>query len=92
MLTYSGPIADALTPSGCLRRPAGRTSTVGTLARFMELQPDDPTVFATAFIYFSGHQRINRGRADRRLEQLRREPYVRHELPMIGRAVKNISF
>jgi hypothetical protein len=21
-------------------------------------QPDDPTVFATAFIYFSGHQRI----------------------------------
>jgi hypothetical protein len=55
-------------------------------------RPDDPSVFATAFILFQRSPAHDRGRGDRWLEQLRREPYVRHELPMIGRAVRTCRF
>jgi hypothetical protein len=51
-----------------------------------------PTVFATAFIYFSGHQRMIAARTIGGWSSFAANRHVRHELPMIGRAVKNMSF
>jgi hypothetical protein len=46
----------------------------------------------SSLIYFGGHQRVIAAATIGGWSKLRREPYVRHELSMIGRAVKKMSF